>query len=241
MEVLAKDLHKTIADDFNKVKIIEEIDRQRGGEAILEIEDLKEDLVINEKRAEKIVKYLEEKEEQETGDQTRIASLVGEIFKLDQRVTQLNEKVQRHENKLTETLNDHERTENELKEIKGALCTGQIAFDFEKDLATYIYPHGKKFGSRTVFTNMTAWLEKKKDTKEGREGNTKWNKLQKEFSWSKEHEKVFLRLLESRRKFAHPQVDRNTVQSQIPDSFTEQEKKCIMDINKMVDRVNELM
>ncbi|CAB4038028.1 Hypothetical predicted protein [Paramuricea clavata] len=145
------------------------------------------------------------------------------------------------QNVLTEIRNDHEETKNKLKAIESALHTGQIAFDFEKDLATYIYPHDKKFGSRKIFTNMKEWLEKKKNTEEGSEANTKWNELQKEFSWSSEHERVFFKLLESRKECAHPQVDRNGVQSEIPDSFTDQEKKCITDIMDIIDRVNELM
>jgi hypothetical protein len=57
----------------------------------------------------------------------------------------LNEKVDRHETK--------------LKEMEGALQTGPIAFEFERDLAKYIYPHDKKFSSRKIFTNMKKWLE----------------------------------------------------------------------------------
>jgi hypothetical protein len=144
-------------------------------------------------------------------------------------------------NVLTKTQSDNELTKKELKKMESVLRTGQIAFDFEKDLATYIYPHDKKFGSCKIFTNMKKWLEEKKDTQQGSEANEKWNALQVEFSWSNEHERVFFKLLESRKEFAHPVLNRNAVQSQIPDDYTDEENKCIKDIVGMVERVSILM
>lgn len=138
-------------------------------------------------------------------------------------------------------LNDQEQTKRKLKELETTLHTGQIAFDFEKDLATYIYPHDKKFGSRKIFTNMKKWLEDKKDTVQGREANDKWDSLKDEFSWSDKHERVFFKLLDSRKKSAHPKVDRDAIQSQIPDDFNDEEKKCINDIMNIIEIVNELM
>ena len=144
-------------------------------------------------------------------------------------------------NVLTETRNDQKRTEYKLKELEITLQTGQIAFNFEKDLATYIYPHDKKFGCRKIFTNMKKWLEDKKGSMQGREANEKWTKLKEEFSWSDEHEKVFFKLLEYRRGCAHPAVDRDKVQSQIPDDFTDEDKAYTKVIIDMIERVNELM
>ena len=144
-----------------------------------------------------------------------------------------------------------ERLEGENKNLRdkvaehdirfASLETGQIAFDFEKDVAKYIYPDGKKFGSRQIFTNMKKWLEKKKGTPQGDEAKTRWNDLQREFSWSDEHEGVFLKLLKHRRIIAHPVVDREGVQSRFPDDFTDQERQRIQDIIDMTERVNELM
>ena len=67
------------------------------------------------------------------------------------------------------------------------------------------------------------------------------NALQSEFSWSSEHERVFFKLLESRKQFAHLVVDRDAVQSQISDDFTDEEKTHVRDIVNIIKRVNELM
>ncbi len=88
---------------------------------------------------------------------------------------------------------------------------------------------------------MKRWLEDKKDTLQGREANERWNALQGEFSWTEEHERVFFKLLESRKEFAHPVLGRDATESQIPDDYTDDEKKCIKDIVDMVERVNILM
>ena len=81
----------------------------------------------------------------------------------------------------------------------------------------------------------------KKDTPEGRKSNRIWNDLQKELFWSDEHENVFFKLLQFRRKFAHPEVDLEEIRTQIPDDFTDEEKKRIQDIISMTEKVNELM
>ena len=137
--------------------------------------------------------------------------------------------------------NDLEETKRRLAQTENHLHTGQIAYEFEKELATYIYPVRKKFRSRGIFTNMKKWLENKKHTPQGSEANKKWDALMREFSWSHKHENVFRKLLESRREFAHPAVNFDVAESKIPDTFTDQEKKCIQDIISITKRVNELM
>ena len=87
---------------------------------------------------------------------------------------------------------------------------------------------------------MKKWLEDKKNTPQGQLANDRWNALQKEFSWSSEHEQVFFKLQACRSLTAHPQVDRDTLQSHIPDVFTDDEKEHIGDIIGMIERVNEL-
>lgn len=89
---------------------------------------------------------------------------------------------------------------------------------------------------------MIKWLENKKHTPQGIEAYNKWDALVREFSWSRGHENVFQKLLESRREFSHPTVNLDVVESKIPtDNFTDQEKKCIEDIISITKRVNELM
>ena len=218
------------------------------------------DLNVGER--EELKEQIRNLEENEAYSQKQIAQLEGEILGQDKRIEHLTKKVSGFEfqltetknnlevtrnelvdtiNELTRTQNDHEITKKKLKEIEDALKTGQIAFNFEKDLATYIYPHDKRIGSNKIFTNMKRWLEEKKDTPQGEEANQKWQALKTEFSWTSEHERVFFKLLESRKEVAHPSFDGDVAQSQIPDDFTDEEKKCVQDLVKMIERVNILM
>lgn len=224
---LAVYLRGSIANDVHRVENIEKIEREHPGEAATELQDLKEDLIKNEGTAKEIVKHIKVEKGHHTEDQIRIGTLEDVVFRLDDEIKELKA--------------EKEETKTRLTHMENYLETGQIAFLFENDLAKYIYPHDKKFGSRRIFTNMKTWLEKKKDTPEGSEANKKWNDLKAEFSWSAEHENVFFKLLESRRRFAHPTVNLEVAGSRIPDNFTNQEKKCIEDIVAIAKRVNELM
>ena len=231
IENLARTLHGSITNDVHKVKNIE---RKHPGEVAAELQDLREDLTKNEGRASELVVHIEVERERHTEEQIRIGNLENLVCGMDDNIKKLNGKLQEHEK-------EHSVLQNELSRLKNSLHTGQIAYQFEKDLAKYIYPDGKKFGSRQVFTKMKDWLENKKNTPQGREAEKKWNALKTEFKWSTEHENVFFKLLRSRIEFAHPTVDWNLARAQIPDNFTEQEKNCIIDIIAITERVNEMM
>ena len=219
------------------------------------IKEIKESVELNPGERRKLEEQIRELQENEADNQKRIARLEKEILRQDGRIDELSEnldgfrvqlaatetKLVETQNELSDTRNLNEMTVSELKRMENALKTGQVAFDFEKDLATYIYPHDKKFGTRKIFTQMKRWLKEKKETIQGREANERWNALQEEFSWTEEHERVFFKLLESRKEFAHPVLDRNEAQSQIPDDYTDDEKRCIEVIVNMVERVNILM
>ena len=208
------------------------------------IKDIDESVELNSEKKARLEEKIRMHEENESLFHRKIAELEGVIFKQDERIKKIEEDVQGLGTQLTlaqSRLDDQEQTKTKLKELESTLHIGQLAFDFEKDLATYIYPHDKKFGSRKIFTNMKKWLEDKKDTIQGREANEKWDSLKDEFSWSSEHEEVFFKLLEFRKKSAHPKVDRDAIQSQIPGNFNDEEKKCINDIMNIIERVNELM
>ena len=224
---LAASLHGSIANDVRKVQEIEQIEREHPGEAATELQDLREDLIQNEGRAETIVVKVNSERNRHTEEQIRMGNLEAVLFRVDDELTKLK--------------SDHEETKRRLARTENHLHTGQIAYEFEKDLVTYIYPDGKKFGSRRIFTNMKEWLENKKHTPQGSRANEKWHAVMREFSWSHGHEVVFRKLLESRIKFAHPTVNLDVAESRIPDSFTDQEKKCIEDIISITKRVNELM
>jgi uncharacterized coiled-coil protein SlyX len=162
-----------------------------------------------------------------------------EIGKLSEKIKELENELLRKEKQITELNKKVERHETKFKEMESALQTGQIAFQFEKDLAKYIYPHDKKFSSRKIFTNMKKWLEDKKDTEQGHKADERWKALKEEFDWSSEHEEVFFRLLKFRRTFAHP--DLGSAQFPIPDEFSDEEKRCIKVLNDMMERVSALL
>ena len=192
------------------------------------IRDIDESVELNSEKKARLEEKIRMLEENESLYHGKIAELEREIFEQDERIRKLEEDVQGLSTQLTlaqSRLDDQEQTKTKLKELESALHTGQLAFDFEKDLATYIYPHDKKFGSRKIFTNMKKWLEDKNDTIQGGEANEKWDSLKDEFSWSSEHEEVFFKLLDLRKKCAHPEVDRDAIQSQIPEDFNDDEKK----------------
>ena len=254
-----KDDTKQIIEDIDELLVLNSEKQARLKEKIRSLEENESyyprkiaeherEIFKQDERIKKLEENVQGLGTQLTITQTNLKETQNDLTetKYDLAVTQTDLTETKHglaatQNRLREALNDHEQTKTKLKEIESTLHTGQIAFDFEKDLATYIYPHDKKFGSRKVFTNMKKWLEDKKDTVQGREASEKWDSLKDEFSWSIEHERVFFKLLEFRKKGAHPEVDRDAIQSQIPEDFNDKEKKCIKDIINITERVNELM
>ena len=228
-----------------QIKKIEDIERQNGGQAMPDIRDLKNDLIKNKEIAQQMIKEINESVELNPEERGKLEEQIRELQENEadnqKRIAQLEKEILRQDGRIEELSENLAVTRNGLKKMENALKTGQIAFDFEKDLATYIYPHDKKFGTRKIFTHMKRWLEEKKDTLQGREANERWNELQKEFSWTEEYERVFFKLLESRKEFAHPVLGRDEAQSQIPDDYTDDEKRCIEVIVNMVERVNILM
>ena len=235
---LAINLYERVMKQINKT---ESIEQQNVGKVKSEIRDLKNELIEVKEIAQQIIKKIKKSKEMNPE----------EGGTLEEKIREQREKIRELEEKIRELEQKIERLEGENKNLRdkvaehdirfASLETGQIAFDFEKDVAKYIYPDGKKFGSRQIFTNMKKWLEKKKGTPQGDEAKTRWNDLQREFSWSDEHEEVFLKLLKRRRIIAHSVVDRKEVQSRFPDDFSDQERQRIQDIIAMTERVNELM
>ena len=135
------------------------------------IKDIDESVELNSEKKARLEEKIRMLEGNESLFHRKIAELEGVIFKQDKRIKKLEEDVQGLGTQLTlaqSRLDDQEQTKTKLKELESTLHIGQLAFDFEKDLATYIYPHDKKFGSRKIFTNMKKWLEDKKDTIQGR-------------------------------------------------------------------------
>ncbi len=252
---------KNLRERFSaQIKKTEEIERQNFAQVMPKILDLKDDLIKNIAIAQEIIEEFNESAEMNPKKRRKLENELREPEdegrgreerKREEKIRELEEKVSKLEQKIASLEKDKKILQEENKNLQdkcakhdikfAGLETGQIAFDFEKDVATYIYPEGTRIGSRQIFTNMKKWLEKNRHTRKGNEANTKWNELQREFAWSNKHEQVFFKLLEHRRVIAHPVVDREAVQSRFPDDFTDQEKTCIEDIIAMIERVNELM
>ncbi|XP_028414871.1 uncharacterized protein LOC114537951 [Dendronephthya gigantea] len=251
MEEVIVPLERLYARVETYFRITETINEsQNEGRGIIEeLKDLKDALIKYGKEIKETINSLENNlgcvtaleekartlEENEKQYIQQIAELEGEIFEQDKKIDHLK-------NEVKELKTGLQATQGELAGLRNSLQTGQTAFEFERDLATYIYPNGKKFGYQKIFTNLKDWLEMEKETPQGRKANKKWDDLQKKtFSWTDEHEKVFFKLLDFRKKFAHPLVDREAIKTQIPDDFNDEEKKCIQDIIRMTEKVNELM
>jgi DNA repair exonuclease SbcCD ATPase subunit len=253
MEVLARRATKLDNGLQNLIQKTQTIQKRYNGQMIVGLQDLAQELTENKGETEQMIIEIDQLKESNSVEKAkledRIKILEQEVKSLEAQVTRLEEKNatltkdnEDFKTKLEESSIDRKKIKDELKELQNSLKTGQIAFDFERDLATYVYPLGKRIGSRKIFTNMKEWLERKKDTPQGKEANEKWDALQKEFSWSEEHEKVFEKLLKFRRPFAHPaHLELDEAQSQIPCDFNDVEKQCIIDILGIIERVNERM
>ena len=129
---------------------------------------------------------------------------------------------------------------NDLMETKAYLHIGQTAYDFENDLAGYIYPPEKvrTYNDRQIFSNLMKWLKENGNKPVGREPNEKWESLKKEFAWTRKHERVFLKMLKFRIAAAHPQPVNFEVS--IPDKFTADEKSLVKDIREMAVKLRNL-
>lgn len=262
-----------------QIKDTENIEEQSCEETKATIQNLKCDLLKDQKIVNEIIEAIqrgglnwEGKEllieeirnlqRKVAGNERQIIRLEWEIHEKDKWIKELKTDVQefKHQltamqhslletkSELTETREDCARKQNDLTniqndflEMKGALQTGQLVYNFEKDLAKYIYPPGQKIGSQKIFTTMKEWLEEMKGTDKGDKANKKWNDLKREFSWSRAHENLCFKLVKSRLIVAHPSVHLGLVRSHMDERFTDEENKCIEDIINMTDRVNDLM
>ncbi|CAB4024975.1 Hypothetical predicted protein [Paramuricea clavata] len=224
----ATEIRNGIQTHIKKTENIEKIIERKHGRTEMQetsIPSLKYDLRRSKRKADEMITEVKRMKTEETDRITR----------LEQHVEQTKEGFKTEMAVMRNQLTD---TQNELMEMKTALHTGQTAYNFEKDLATYIYPPGTSITFGRIFSTMMKWLQDNKDTPEGREGNKKWNALKRKFKWSNKHEQVFFKMLKCRRKPAHPKVD---YKLPIPDNFSKDEERYVEDIRKMTIRVNELV
>lgn len=94
----------------------------------------------------------------------------------------------------------------ELMKMKTDLHMGQVACNFERDLACYIYPRGtpRTYDDRRIFSNLMKWLQENKKNPNGQEPNKRWDDLVNEFGWTDRHKSVFLKMVGWRNQAAHP-------------------------------------
>jgi chromosome segregation ATPase len=141
----ATEIRNGIQTHIKKTENIEKIiERKRGRTEMQEtsIPSLKYDLRRSKRKADEMITEVKRMKTEETDRITR----------LEQHVQQT---AQDFETEMTVMRNQLTDTQNELKEMKIALRTGQTAYNFEKDLATYIYPLGTPI---TLFQSDQSWL-----------------------------------------------------------------------------------
>lgn len=216
---LATDIQRDGKDNVNKMGCLRKIvvnEQATRREAILKTDELEKDLI----RAS-------EKTDQLPNEVKKTETVYGQHFaRLDEAIQTLQ--------------TDLKATQCELTEMKSALRTGQLAYDFEKVLAKYIYPPRTPKVHGPQFAILMKWLEENRDTEKGQEANTKWKNLKREFGWSPEHREVFLKMIRCRMKYAHPQHETNT-NLLIPESFTTEEKERAKAIHQMTNRIYQLL
>jgi hypothetical protein len=201
-------------------------------------------MVTHITHTESIKRIMEEKHGRQAMQDTKITALKQNLQGTKRKADEMTMEAEKTENDISERIAHLEQSKQEFKtelmKIKTALHIGQTAYNLEEDLATYIYPPGTARTHDKVFTTLMKWLQEKRDTPEGREGNKKWAQLQLqcEFQWSTRHKDVFFKMLKSRINPAHPEVD---YELPIPGNFTRHEKKCLEDIRKMTIRLNKLV
>jgi hypothetical protein len=130
--------------------------------------------------------------------------------------------------------------QEEFREMKAALHTGQTAYNFEKDLAAYIYPLGTYVRHGRIFSNLMNWLEANRNTPEGREGNRKWKDLKRQFGWSDyTHRAVFLKMVQCRQPYAHPHAPHVNYALPTSGNFSRIEARRVEDIRRMTVWLSE--
>ena len=141
---LAEKLCSALKDRIEKT---DRIERAYVGDVTSKkkLQNLKSEMIKDREIAENMVQEI--KKANEPLNPKRKKDLEDKIKELEEKITEQDDKIKDLETNLSAVQAD-------LDELKNSLRTGQLSFDFEKDLATYIYPEGKKIGSRRVFSTM---------------------------------------------------------------------------------------
>ena len=222
------------------IKQVQNIQQRCNGETKVSLQALLCELTESKNETEEMISQMNS--EKFSSEERR--KLLEKIKFLEDREKNYEKQLNQLEKKIAELMTDNKNfetqlaaTQSEVTKLKSALHTRQMAYDFENDLAKYIYPATKIYGSRKIFTKMREWLKEEEDTPERREAKAKWEDLKRDCSWLDDYNEVFDDLVKSGIKIAHPKVDSTTALT----SRTELEKRCIEAMIGMTDKVNELM
>ena len=189
-----------------------------------QVKDLKDELEITQLKSGEMITAVQEREDNISDRFTRLEN------RMEEMRTRLNDT--QFQLALTES------RQTELLEMKSDLHTGQTAYNFEYDLACYIYPPGMfSTYDRRIFSNLMKWLRENQDTPEGKEPNKRWNGLVKQFGWTDDHEPIFLKMVKCRKYAAHPPLI--DLGLPISDKFNDDEKKMVEDIRRMAVELNK--
>ena len=222
------------------IKQVQNIQQRCNGETKVSLQALLCELTESKNKTEEMISQMNS--EKFSLEERR--KMLEKIKFLEDKVKNYEDQLDQLEKKIAQLMTDNKNfetqlaaTQSEVTKLKSALHARQFAYDFENDLAKYIYPATKIYGSRQIFTKMRQWVNKKDDNPERREAKAKWEDLKRDCSWSDEYNEVFGELVKSGIKIAHPEVDSTTALT----SRTELEKRCIEAMIRMTDKVNELM
>ena len=103
--------------------------------------------------------------------------------------------------------------------------TREVACNFDGDLATHVYPSGRKFGSERVYENMIKWLGREDQTPDRIAANGRWENLKTKVGWSSMHEEVLRKMKNYSTGHVYPTTDNlGGVIDQISDDFNARER-----------------
>jgi hypothetical protein len=146
----------------------------------------------------------------------------------NQRVTRLEREVSR----LTEEMNSfRDKCRNGFYVFE----TKQSLQNFEENLALYLYPRDRIFGRTEIFPRLMTWLNIRRDTPHRLDAKDRWLQVKREAHWNPCHENVLTKLRNLLPDVSQP------VALWHPVSFHEEERRCIADLDRLGQRLTELI
>jgi hypothetical protein len=107
--------------------------------------------------------------------------------------------------------------------------------NFEENLALYLYPRDRIFGRTEIFPRLMTWLNIRRDTPHRLDANDRWLQVKREAHWNPCHEHVLTKLRNLLPDVSQP------VALWHPVSFNEEERRCIADLDRLGQRLTELI